>query len=487
MEPERKIEKMLRAYAEKRRAAAGEPMKMHPATRRLLQGEAARAAPKPKAEDASVSLWQLLRRQWAVLLGFALVIFLATPLFLPALAGAKRKAQTVHAVNNLKEIGLAAKLAAEDNNGKLPVSLDALTNGLITETVLNDPSSGQRFVYLGGGEDLDNLQSNALLAYSPADKNGREVLFADGRVEFANRARFSQLTNQKSFQLAFAKNLEREPVKQLPAETLAASELSAATKAPPKLESDNKEKASKSADLGVDRPVSGEFATSKSEATDEERRRLEPPPPAAAPAMMLDDRLSTTQRLTYRNTATQNIPAQVARDNAGAAAQPSGSGGQSAFRNSTASPQAVPVLANFQVQQNGTALRVVDADGSVYAGTLLMAGTNAQIVSVQAEESTVAKDSRQQTVQAISFQVTGISQALKQKVVFTGNIEPMPASTANSQEALHGVVAGAAGKQNQQNSANLSQQTWLSNTRIVGTAIIAPTNQIEINAVPTSP
>jgi hypothetical protein len=29
------------------------------------------------------------------------------------------------------------------------------------------------------------------------------------------------------------------------------------------------------------------------------------------------------------------------------------------------------VLANFQVQQNGNAIRVVDADGSVYDGVLL--------------------------------------------------------------------------------------------------------------------
>ena len=48
MEPERKIEKLLRAYAQKRRAAAGDPLKLHPATRRLLQDEVSRRAPKPE-------------------------------------------------------------------------------------------------------------------------------------------------------------------------------------------------------------------------------------------------------------------------------------------------------------------------------------------------------------------------------------------------------------------------------------------------------
>ena len=54
METERKIEKLLRAYAKKRRADAGDPLKLHPATRRLLQGEVARRKPKPDDEEASV-------------------------------------------------------------------------------------------------------------------------------------------------------------------------------------------------------------------------------------------------------------------------------------------------------------------------------------------------------------------------------------------------------------------------------------------------
>ena len=98
MEPERKIEKLLRAYAKKRRAQAGDPLKLHPATRRLLQGEIARNAPKPDDEDASLTLWELFRQQWAFLLGFALVIFFGATLFLPALSTAKHKAQKATAM-----------------------------------------------------------------------------------------------------------------------------------------------------------------------------------------------------------------------------------------------------------------------------------------------------------------------------------------------------------------------------------------------------
>src|SRR6185312_14798584 len=42
MEPERRIEKWLRAFAKKRREQAGEPMQLRPATRERLQREIAR-------------------------------------------------------------------------------------------------------------------------------------------------------------------------------------------------------------------------------------------------------------------------------------------------------------------------------------------------------------------------------------------------------------------------------------------------------------
>src|SRR5579859_2238953 len=45
-EPERPIEKLLRAGARQRRERAGEGWEIHPATRRLLQGEVARRYPQ---------------------------------------------------------------------------------------------------------------------------------------------------------------------------------------------------------------------------------------------------------------------------------------------------------------------------------------------------------------------------------------------------------------------------------------------------------
>ncbi len=46
-EPEKKIEELLQSYSRKRREDAGAPLEMHPATRRMLQGEVARQHSKP--------------------------------------------------------------------------------------------------------------------------------------------------------------------------------------------------------------------------------------------------------------------------------------------------------------------------------------------------------------------------------------------------------------------------------------------------------
>src|SRR3974390_3216249 len=206
MEPERNIEKLLRAFAQKRRDAAGDPLKLHPATRRLLQDEVARRAPtpEPEPEEPSVSLWQFFRQQWAVLCGFALMIFLGATLLFPALSASKKRAQSISAMNNLQQIGIAAHMVAGENNGKLPATLDELTNGLVSKQTLTDPVSGKPFVYLAASRNLDDLQSNDVLAYSSAEKDRRAVLLANGRVEFADRERFSDLTNRKSVAFVLA-------------------------------------------------------------------------------------------------------------------------------------------------------------------------------------------------------------------------------------------------------------------------------------------
>ncbi len=470
MEPERKIEKLLRAYAKKRRAQAGDPLKLHPATRRLLQGEIARNAPKPD-DDASLSLWELFRQQWAFFLGFALVIFFAATIFLPALSSAKKKSQTATAMtkSHLIEIGTAVRMFAEDNHERLPVSLDELTNELqldLANTIFIDPQNGQRFVYVGGGKHLDNLPSNSVLAYSLTDKKGRAVLFADGRVEVINGARFAELTNYGAQELAFAKDSTRRQLTKPPVEIPAASGIAAAAppiSGPPKAEDQRKEL--KLGDLGIVATNAVELAANA-------------------------DRLTTAQtsEVQFASAASHNFALNL----------------QNAFKNTIAPAQAVPVLVNFQVQQNGNAVRVVDADGSVYDGLLqpesavaqnepAPAATPALPVTALAEverAKTSASRDESQAAQNYFFRVTGMNQTLKQNVVFAGNLLAMASTATNLQQSLSGrggLGGGSAGgSQLQPALTNQNQLPW-SNSRIAGTAVIAGTNHIEINAVPLSP
>lgn len=482
MEPERNIEKRLRAYAKKRRAQAGDPLELHPATRRLLQGEIARNAPKPDDEDASLSLWELFRQQWAVLLGFALMVFFVATLLLPGLGAAKNKAQKTTAMtkSHLIEIGTALRMFAEDNQERLPASLDELTNELqldLASTIFIDPQNGRRFVYVGGGKYLGNLPSNSMLAYSPTDKKGRTVLFADGRVEVINGARFSELTNREVQELAFAKDSARRQLAETPKEISAASGIAAASppiSGQPKAENNRKEL--KLGDLAIAAPGAGELAANA------------PAAPAAPTATM--DRLATAQTsgIQFASAASHNFAM----------------GLQNAFKNTITPAQAVPVLVNFQVQQNGSAVRVVDADGSVYDGSLLPESAVAQnepapaattappaAVPAQVERAkTIASREELQTAQNYFFRVTGTNRTLQQNVVFAGNLVAMANAMTNLQQSSSGSggLGGGGGGGNQMQSAltNQNQMPW-SNSRIAGTAVIADTNHIEINAVPQSP
>ena len=423
MEPERKIEKLLRAYARKRRAAADDPLKLHPAMRRQLQDEVSRHALKPEeTEEASLSLWQLFRQQWAFLLGFALMAFLGAMLLLPALGSAKHKAQSTSTMNNLKQIGVAAQMAAENNNGRLPESLDDLSSALGTKSVLTDSVSGKPLVYIGGGKDLKTLSGNAVLAYSPSDKNGRAVLFADGRVELVANGSFTTLTNQESPELALTENVTREE----PAKTA-----------------------------------------------------INEPTVAAAP--LSGGTISQTFAQTAAATESQNL-----------------------YKNMSASAQAAPVLQSFQVLQNGDAVSVVDRDGSVYQGSVQAAAEAERKepapnlppggTPVPPQGETTAGQliaTKQLAAQNYLFRVVGMNQTLKRNVVFTGSMETIQGASSNLQSTLRGFGGGGGGAvravQDNQQAATNQQQWQLSNSRIVGTAVIDRTNQIEINAVPVAP
>ena len=537
MEPERKIEKLLRVYAKKRRAEAGDPLKLHPANRRILLGEAASRVPEasPRREPGAGSVLQLLltvvpRRLVFIVCAIG-ILAIGVELLLPGPGSVKRKTQSTIAMNNLKQIGMATRQYAEDNKNVLPASLDEVTNELGTREVLIDPASRKPFVYAGGGKKLDDLQSNTLLAYSLADKKGHAVLFADGRVETVTGARFAELTNQKSGEFALAGQSVREQTLEIPLTAPPAAS------APPALPPPVAEKTgialakdqSNAGDLGVNAPSAGEPASRQPELAESGTIKLEPgaaPAPTVATAGSfggagqtasvnghISGILAATENsdAVARNRSFERLATQTNSVPPGLAAklnfvQAGVSSVQNLFKNSVASAQATPVLQSFQLQQNGNVILIVDRDGSVYHGSVRSETETDQAETAVAEtvaarvappqsrvKAAQSAGNEQQAAQNYFFRVAGMNRTLKQNVVFTGNFlansgAPQAAQTSN----YFGGTGGGGGRgvsgayQFQQAAANQSQQSSLWNSRIVGTAVIASTNQIEINAVPAT-
>jgi hypothetical protein len=373
------------------------------------------------------------------------------------LSNVKFKEQQAATMSHLKQIGAAAQIAAVENNGKLPATLDSLTNHLLSEKILTDAENGGRFAYVAGGASLDNLQSNTVLAYSAADNNGRAVLFANGDVQWLNDARFSELTNRGLFQMAVANGLARRQ----PAETLAATTVSGGNIA---VASSISEQAN-TVKLGVTVQNAGELAANR----------------PAAPATALDRLISPqTNSVQFASAASHNLAF----------------GLQNSFKNTSAPGNAAPVLANFQVQQIAGAIRVVDQDGSVYDGSLLPENAVAQagpvpaatpapvaaLPEIQDKDLSAAKKVSQ-AAQNYFFRVAGTNRTLQQNVVFTGNLLAISSAATNMQLSFLGAGGFGGGRA----QSELTNQLPWSGSRIAGTAVIAGTNNIEINAVPFSP
>ena len=439
MEPERQIEKLLRAFAKKRRTGGEDAFKLQPRVRRRFHDEVTKQYAGP--DEESLSLWQLFRQQWALLVGFALFIFLGASLFVPALSKAKHQAKSIEAMSQLQQIGVAAQMAAADNDGRLPATLDALTNGYIRGGTLTDPSSGKSFVYVAGGDMLDDLRTNSVLAYSPATGKQRAVLFADGSVQMMNEASFEAVNRLGLGQHANTLELAANAPATATAPALAARVIS-----------------SNVTGFAGSGAVGGELALAKAST-------LSPEEEPAAPANSRTDMAKAAGAAPAALQPGQRFVNQAVLDAGAASIYFRGTNSMQELEQAKAKTESAPsVLTSFELRQNGNAIAIVDRDGSIYSG-FVMAGYAEKQPATEpvAPASTPRKD---QTVQNIHFRVSGENQSLKKSIVFVGDVISVSNSVSTD---------------------NAAQQLSSETTRITGTATIGTTNIIQVDAVPAVP
>jgi len=126
---------------------------------------------------------------------------------LPALAKAKGQSQRVASMNNLKQIGMACHMYANDNKEEFPPNLEALVKYDLTDKVLVSPRkpanhSGPSFIYIAGQKTSGSVEN--ILAYEDPSfaKDGMvTVLFLDGHVEAMKPDKFQEALKKTYEQL----------------------------------------------------------------------------------------------------------------------------------------------------------------------------------------------------------------------------------------------------------------------------------------------
>jgi hypothetical protein len=151
------------------------------------------------------------------------------------------------------------------------------------------------------------------------------------------------------------------------------------------------------------------------------------------------------------------------------------------FRNNAQVSRAVNVLNTFQVQQEGSEIRVLDADGSTYTGKIEQSAKSAELDSRITARRAAAKQTRSYAAKAVRenesaapesyFRATGFNVSLQKTLVFEGNYAAPPAQQP------------AKATSNDRERAESSRDR----ARIVGTVRVNGEAPVEVDAIAETP
>lgn len=434
MNEERPIEKLLRRYAKKRRDEAGPARELHPATRRMLQSEVERQFPKPASKERSGfdEFVAAFARRWIYAVGVFVVLLVAAAVMLPTLSKSKGKSQFA---KNASVSPADAMIALEPVvSAPMPasVAVDELAGAFVT--------NGTRVTWGG-------------LADNRSDDSARQRLGADRDF----RSGGGNLVTASD---SAAITLSTPPV----FENLGAASSGA-----------KQERETGLSFGGISGTRNVNFTT-----TANADLTVNTTKGSVADSLMFDKtwlaRGGGTQEKDAQNYSRQNF----SNDQPVVA--------KKAMAVSGGAKPITPVLANFQIEQSGNKIRVIDGDGSTYHGEVTpdqaYGLTQNGTFRNEGKEQLVSKlrdQQQKQTAGAYQFRVEGTNLTLNQQVVFTWNCVPITNALAFSNSSF------AASEPKKMDAAKMPQQfPGLQNSIINGRAQIASEKEIEINARPVA-
>lgn len=441
MEPERQIEKLLRAVAKKHHDQAGDPVELHPVARQELLREVSRRSEQTSGGLFS-NFFSALRPRLALAACFLAILVIAGWLALPLLTE-KHNASPIAGAQSDLEFAKNSAPAATPAPATPPMAMPGANQNSATPELQaarpNDLAADRKTVNVDSAKEVNG----------PKGGTTRDKVFS------ANIAGSAQPSiSSPAAPPGGSTGVFKNPPQAAPAATLgAAPPVTVAAAEPPAQKSLNAQSATDTLQVGGQ----AEFDMANK---DRAATRITP----------------VSQRF-YR-VAVAPAPA-VNRSGFGGG----GAGGVSGV---------APVLASFQVEQHGPQIRIIDADGSVYTGRWQTtpfdrtptAGTPATYAAPGAASlhNSVAavrapkKETPAPPAQYYFFRVSGTNRNLKQNIVFSGSFIPLT-------NVLNGSISGSVEARRAESTTATSPM--LSNSRIAGKVVIGNKREIELNASPT--
>jgi hypothetical protein len=456
LEPEKPIESLLRRYARKRRERTGDSWPVPPATRRSLQQEVARKLARNSATRGS---WfdKLFVLDWLRPIGAmtsVAILILGAWLVFGKRADRSIKPEFSSVGPSVPPTSAVVQLAAND------------------KTAASEPDSLRQSKQVTGSRN-----SERLLQESESSKAVQSPAPSENRFGQDNRDLKAPATSLE----AAAQNPINKPGTSLganvatsaaaPAQDLALDSSAAASGVAAALTSEKKTEAGKSASLAHE-PLAIEAAAAQGSAVSKEMTQ----PGQSATNVVQLGLFAGSQAIDLATTEAQPLARGL-------------SAPTTRFAAARRTEVIKQVLTSFRVEQAGRELRVIDSDGSVYAGPIL--GTNLATSVVQVSSGlwdNSQKAGRQagsgdnvakpQILEQAVFQLTGTNKSLNRRVVFSGTLSTNQNFGARKFKAQTADGIGGGLKDIQTNGQS-------EDVRLSGTALIEGEQPIRIEAEST--